>query len=133
MCLDTFLKVSKGNNLISKSRAFHNVGAAYTKKVTVCTASGRYDTLFLVDIIQLVLLLLDMMQLALHPLWMQYQCAFISSNTSHPEGMHGFVLHLIVDAVAVQPSAFCIYLDLQVVDVDPTPPTIMVEGSDIHF
>ena len=29
MCLDTFLKVSKGNNLISKSRAFHNVGAAY--------------------------------------------------------------------------------------------------------
>ena len=31
MCLDTFLKVSKANNLISKSRAFHNVGAAYTK------------------------------------------------------------------------------------------------------
>ena len=31
MWLDTFLKVSKGNNLISKSRAFHNVGAAYTK------------------------------------------------------------------------------------------------------
>ena len=25
------LKASKGNNLISKSRAFHNVGAAYTK------------------------------------------------------------------------------------------------------
>ena len=31
MCLDTFWTVSKGNNLISKSRAFHNVGAAYTK------------------------------------------------------------------------------------------------------
>ena len=31
MCLDTFFKVSKGNNLISKSRAFHNVGASYTK------------------------------------------------------------------------------------------------------
>ena len=29
MCLGAFLKVSKGNNLISKSRAFHN--AAYTK------------------------------------------------------------------------------------------------------
>ena len=29
MCFDTFLKVSKDNNLISKSRAFHNVGAAY--------------------------------------------------------------------------------------------------------
>ena len=26
-----FKKVTKGNNLISKSRAFHNVGAAYTK------------------------------------------------------------------------------------------------------
>ena len=26
-----FLKASKGNNLISKSREFHNVGAAYTK------------------------------------------------------------------------------------------------------
>ena len=26
-----FLKASKGNNRISKSRAFHNVGAAYTK------------------------------------------------------------------------------------------------------
>ena len=31
MCFETFLKVSKGNNLISKLRAFHNVGAAYTK------------------------------------------------------------------------------------------------------
>ena len=29
--MDFFLKISKGNNLISKSRAFHNVGAAYTK------------------------------------------------------------------------------------------------------
>ena len=34
MCLDTFLKVSKGNNLISKSRAFHIVGAAYTKDLS---------------------------------------------------------------------------------------------------
>ena len=34
MCLDIFLKVSKGNNLISKSRAFHNVGAAYTKDLS---------------------------------------------------------------------------------------------------
>ena len=34
MCLDTSLKVSKGNNLISKSRAFHNVGAAYTKDLS---------------------------------------------------------------------------------------------------
>ena len=34
MCLDTFLKVSKGNDLISKSRAFHNVGAAYTKDIS---------------------------------------------------------------------------------------------------
>ena len=34
MCLDTFLKVSNGNNLISKSRAFHNVGAAYTKDLS---------------------------------------------------------------------------------------------------
>ena len=31
MCLDSFLKASKGNTRISKSRAFHNVGAAYTK------------------------------------------------------------------------------------------------------
>ena len=31
MCLDSFLKESKGNNLISKSRTFHNIGAAYTK------------------------------------------------------------------------------------------------------
>ena len=31
MCLDTFLKVSEGNNLLSNSRAFHKVGAAYTK------------------------------------------------------------------------------------------------------
>ena len=29
-----FLKVSKGNNRISKSRAFHNVGAAYTKDLS---------------------------------------------------------------------------------------------------
>ena len=29
MCLDTFWKASKGNNQISKSRAFHSVGAAY--------------------------------------------------------------------------------------------------------
>ena len=29
-----FWKVSKGNNLISKSRAFHNVGAAYTKDLS---------------------------------------------------------------------------------------------------
>ena len=29
MCLDSFLKASKGNNRISKSRAFHSVGAAY--------------------------------------------------------------------------------------------------------
>ena len=35
MYLDTFcLKVSKGNNLISKSRAFHNGGAAYTKDIS---------------------------------------------------------------------------------------------------
>ena len=34
MCLDTFLNVSKGNNLISKARAFHNVGAAYTKDLS---------------------------------------------------------------------------------------------------
>ena len=34
MCLDTFLKVSKGNNLISKSRAFHNVGAPYTQDLS---------------------------------------------------------------------------------------------------
>ena len=34
MCLDTFLKVSQGNNLISESRAFHNVGAAYTKDLS---------------------------------------------------------------------------------------------------
>ena len=29
MCLDSFLKASKGNNRISKSMAFHSVGAAY--------------------------------------------------------------------------------------------------------
>ena len=29
-----FLNLSKGNNLISKSRAFHNVGAAYTKDLS---------------------------------------------------------------------------------------------------
>ena len=34
MCLDTFLKASKGNNRISKSRAFPNVGAAYTKDLS---------------------------------------------------------------------------------------------------
>ena len=34
MRLDFFLKASKGNNLISKSRAFHNVGAAYTKDLS---------------------------------------------------------------------------------------------------
>ena len=28
------MKVSKGNNRISKSRAFHNVGAAYTKDLS---------------------------------------------------------------------------------------------------
>ena len=31
MRLDSFLKAPKGNNLISKSRAFHNVGETYTK------------------------------------------------------------------------------------------------------
>ena len=31
MCLD---QASKGNNRISKSRAFHNVGAAYTKELS---------------------------------------------------------------------------------------------------
>ena len=30
MCLDSFLKALKGNSLISKSRVFHSVGAAYT-------------------------------------------------------------------------------------------------------
>ena len=34
MCLDSFLKASNGNNLISKSKAFHNVGAAYTKDLS---------------------------------------------------------------------------------------------------
>ena len=34
MCLDSFFKATKGNNLISKSRAFHNVGAAYTKDLS---------------------------------------------------------------------------------------------------
>ena len=34
MCLNTFLKASKGNNRISKSRAFHNVGAAYRKDLS---------------------------------------------------------------------------------------------------
>ena len=29
-----FLKASKGNNRISNSRAFHNVGAAYTKDLS---------------------------------------------------------------------------------------------------
>ena len=32
--LTLFLKVSKGNNRISKSRVFHNVGAAYTKELS---------------------------------------------------------------------------------------------------
>ena len=40
MCLDTFLKVSKGNTLISKSRAFHNVGAAYTTTKCIIRISG---------------------------------------------------------------------------------------------
>ena len=34
MCLDSFFESIKGNNLISKSRAFHNVGAAYTKDLS---------------------------------------------------------------------------------------------------
>ena len=34
MFLDFYLKASKSNNLISKSRAFHNVGAAYTKDLS---------------------------------------------------------------------------------------------------
>ena len=34
MCLDTFFKVSNGNTLISISRAFHNVGASYTKDLS---------------------------------------------------------------------------------------------------
>ena len=34
MCLNSFLKASKGNNRISKSGAFHNVGAAYTKDLS---------------------------------------------------------------------------------------------------
>ena len=34
MCLDTLLKVTKGNNLISKSGEFHNVGAVYTKDLS---------------------------------------------------------------------------------------------------
>ena len=34
MCLNSFLKASKGNNRISKSRAFHNVGAAHTKDLS---------------------------------------------------------------------------------------------------
>ena len=35
MCLNSFfLKASKGNNRISKSRAFHNVGAAYAKDLS---------------------------------------------------------------------------------------------------
>ena len=35
MCLNSlFLKASKGNNRISKSKAFHNVGAAYTKDIS---------------------------------------------------------------------------------------------------
>ena len=34
MCLNSFLKASKGNNRISKSRAFYNVEAAYTKDIS---------------------------------------------------------------------------------------------------
>ena len=34
MCINSFLKASKGDNRISKSRAFHNVGAAYTKDLS---------------------------------------------------------------------------------------------------
>ena len=34
MCLNSFLKASNGNNRISKSRAFNNVGAAYTKDLS---------------------------------------------------------------------------------------------------
>ena len=34
MCLNSFMKASKGNKLISKSWAFHNVGAAYTKDLS---------------------------------------------------------------------------------------------------
>ena len=33
MCLYSFLRASKGNNRISKSRTFHNVGATYTKDI----------------------------------------------------------------------------------------------------
>ena len=34
MCLNSFFEASKGNNRTSKSRAFHNVGAAYTKDLS---------------------------------------------------------------------------------------------------
>ena len=34
MPLNSFLKASKGNDRISKSRVFHNVGAAYTKDLS---------------------------------------------------------------------------------------------------
>ena len=34
MCLNSFLKASKDNNRISKSRTFHNVGAAYTRDLS---------------------------------------------------------------------------------------------------
>ena len=34
MCLDSFLKASMGNNRMSKSRTFHNVGAAYIKDLS---------------------------------------------------------------------------------------------------
>ena len=34
MCLDSFLKTSKGNNRISTSRTFHNDGTAYTKDLS---------------------------------------------------------------------------------------------------
>ena len=49
MCLNSFLKASKGNNRISKSRAFHNVGAAYTKDLSknelahVLLIGGRHN------------------------------------------------------------------------------------------
>ena len=34
MCLNSFFESIKGQNRISKSRAFHNVGAAYTKDLS---------------------------------------------------------------------------------------------------
>ena len=43
MCLNSFLKASKGNNRISKSRAFHNVGAAYTKDLSKNELALRFS------------------------------------------------------------------------------------------